>query len=369
MERKIYKAAALAVAGVLALGLTACQQASGDGTAAAEGDSGKVAEASAPAPAPFDKKGVKVALVQQSGQGDYFQQYLNGTKQQSNALGVDLQVYDAQGDNAQQAALLEQAIQSKPAGIIVRHGNTDTLCPGVNEAIEKKIPIVIYDVAIQECAPKAVQTQQDDAVMAGLVLEQMAKDIGSDAKVGYVNVAGVAPLDRRNEVWTKDVAANGWKQLFKTGAFTNSSATDSAPMVSAAVQANKDVAAIYAPYDEFTKGTLTGLDQVPGTESIKVYGADISNADIELMKAPVSRWVATGATDPNAIGAAVFRTLALRIAGEVAEGDLVKFPPVLVTQKMLRDKKIENMDDLRSAEPTLNISGTSSADWIPAVSF
>jgi simple sugar transport system substrate-binding protein len=368
MERKSFTAAAIAVVGLLALSLTGCQQASG-GTPATKGETGKVAEASAPAPAPFDKKGVKVALVQQSGQGDYFQQYLNGTKQQASALGVDLQVYDAQGDNAQQAALLEQAIQSKPAGIIVRHGNTDTLCPGVNEAIDAGIPIVIYDVAIQGCAPKAVQTQQDDAVMAGLVLDQMLKDIGKDAKVGYVNVAGVAPLDRRNAVWEESVQKNGWQQLFKTGAFTNSTATDTAPMVSAAVQANKDIKAIYAPYDEFTKGTLTGLDQVPGTEGIKVYGADISNADIELMKAPGSRWVATGATDPNAIGAAVFRTLALHMAGTIEQGDLVKFPPVLVTQQMLRDKKIDNMNDLRKAEPTLNISKTSSADWIPAVTF
>jgi len=368
MERKYFRAAAIAAAGLLALSLTACQQATA-GTTPTKGETGKVGEASGSAPAPFDKKGAKVALVQQSGQGDYFQQYLNGTKQQASALGVDLQVYDAQGDNAQQATLLEQAIQSKPAGIIVRHGNTDTLCPGVNEAINAGIPIVIYDVAIQGCAPKAVQTQQDDAVMAGLVLDQMFKDVGKDAKVGYVNVAGVAPLDRRNVVWNKAVQNNGWHQLFKTGAFTNSSATDSAPMVTAAVQANKDIKAIYAPYDEFTKGTLTGLNQVPGTEGVKVYGADISNADIELMKAPNSRWVATGATDPNAIGAAVFRTLALRMAGEVEEGELVEFPPVLVTQQMLRDKNIGNMTDLRKAEPTLNISKTSSADWIPAVSF
>ena len=45
----------------------------------------------------------------------------------------------------------------------------------------------------------------------------------------------------------------------------------------------------------------------------RVYGADISTADIELMSAPDSPWVATGATDPNAIGAAVVRLSLIHI--------------------------------------------------------
>lgn len=354
------------VVGALAFSFAGCTQ--GDPATSEEADTGSVSETTADAPAPFNEEGVKIAIVQQSGQGDYFQQYLNGTRQQAEALGVNLSVFDAQGDNATQASQLDQAIASGVQGIIVRHGFPDTLCPGVNEAIEKGIFVIIYDVEIQQCAPDAIQTQQSDALMASLVLDRMLEDVGDGADVGYVNVNGIAPLDRRDVVWRDYVAANGWNELFKTGAFTNSTATDSAPMVTAAVRANPSVKAIYAPYDEFTKGTLSGLDQVAGTEGVFVYGADISNADIELMRAEGSRWVATGATDPNAIGAAVMRTLALHMAGELS-GTTVDFPPILVTQEMLRDKDITNMDDLRKAEPSLNISDVSGADWIPSVTF
>jgi len=359
-------AAVLASAALLTLSLAGCSQ--GDAAPTKTGDSGSVKEATGKAPAPFDQKGVKIAIVQQSGQGDYFQQYLNGTRQQAEALGVNLSVFDAQGDNAKQASQLDQAISSGVAGIIVRHGLPDTLCKGVNDAIDKGIFVIIYDVEIQECAPKAIQTQQSDAQMASLVLDQMVKDVGQGVEVGYVNFAGIAPLDRRDVVWNEYVKKNDWDQKFKTGNFTNSSATDTAPMVTAAARANQGIKAIYAPYDEFAKGTLTGLDQVPGTEDVKVYGADISNADIELMTAEGSRWVATGATDPNAIGAAVMRTLALHMAGQLKE-TTVDFPPILVTQQMLREKSIKNMEDLRKAEPALNISDVSSADWIPAVTF
>lgn len=358
------------IAAVSALSLAACSQGSGATTVKPKNqDSASVQEASGDAPAPFDQAGVRVAIVQNSGQGDYFQQYLNGTKQQAAALGIDLSVYDAQGDNATQATQLDQAISSGVQGIIVRHGFPDTLCPGVNKAIDQGIKVVIYDVEIQKCAPRAVQTQQSDNKMASLVLDKMAEDIGTGKPVGYVNVAGIAPLDRRDLVWQDYVAKNDWTQKFKTGKFTNSTATDTAPMVDSVLKSNSDVVAVYAPYDELTKATLSALKQNPSLQGkVKVYGADISTADIELMTNPDSPWVATGATDPNAIGAAVVRTLALHMAGEL-EGLNVEFPPILVTQDFLLSEGIKNMDDLRAAEPALNIGDVSSADWIPAVTF
>lgn len=339
-----------------------------NGAEEAEAD-GEAEDPSAEAPAPFDDDGVEIAIVQNSGQGDYFQQYLNGTRQQVEALGGELAVYDAQGDNATQTSQLEQAISSSPDGIIVRHGVPDALCSGVNSAIEAGIPVIIYDVEIQECAPDAIQTQQSDAEMAALVLDKMVEDVGSDQNVGYVNVAGIAPLDRRDTVWQDYKSENGWEELFQTGTYTNSTATDTAPMVSNALRANPDVAAIYAPYDELTKGTLSALEQTQETDDdVLVYGADISTADIELMTAQDSAWVATGATDPNAIGAAVVRTLALHMAEELDE-TLVEFPPILITQDFLLENDVSNMEDLREAEPALNIADVSSADWIPVVTF
>lgn len=379
MSRKTRSAFALIAS--MGLLLSACSQEStddatqtdtGTGTEttsdSTETDDGDVGETSADLPEALAGKDLRIAIVQNSGQGDYFQQYLNGTRQQAEALNITLDTYDAQGNNATQATQLEQAIDSNVDGIIVRHGFADTLCPGVNDAIEKGIPIVIYDVEIQTCAPDAVQTQQSDTEMASLVLDYMVEEAGENIDVGYVNVAGVAPLDRRDVVWQEYKAEHGWNELFKTGTYTASSATDSAPMVDSALKANPGVKAIYAPYDELTKATLTALQQNSGIDDVLVFGADISNADIELMIGEDSAWVATGATDPNAIGAAVTRTLLLQMAGEL-ETLNVEFPPVLVTQEFLREEGISNMDDLRAAMPELNISDVSSADWIPSVTF
>lgn len=338
-------------------------------TATAPADEGAV-ETTAPGvakPAPFDGE-VEIAVVQNSGAGDYFQQWTNGAKQQADAIGITYTWYDAQADNAKQATDMETAIGSGVDGIIVDHGQTDTMCPLINDALEAGIPVVIYDIAIAECAPDAVQTQQSDASLADLSLGQMLTDIGADQNVGYVNVLGIAPLDRRHVVWEEYKTANGWTEQFFVGEFTNAVATDNAQLVDAALKANSDVRAIFAPYDELTKGTVSAINDNGLAADVWAYGIDISNADIEVMTAEGSPWKATATTDPNAIGAAVMRTMALELAGQ-QESRSVDFPGVLVTQQFLLDNGIANMEQLRAAMPELNLADVQAADWIPSVTF
>jgi simple sugar transport system substrate-binding protein len=360
-----------AIAGSVLL-VAGCSQdnaATSNETAAPATETAEVTEAaSSDRPAPFDSGPVKIALVENSGAGDYFQQFRNGALQQAEAIGFEVQVYDAQADNAKQVTDMEAAIGSGVAGIIVRHGNADTMCPLINEALDKGIPVVVYDVASAECAPRAVTTQQSDADLATLVLEQMAADIGQNAQVGYLNVLGIAPLDRRHTVWQQFVSANAWVQDFFVGEFTNAVATDNARLVDAALKANPNVQSIFAPYDEFTKGAVSAIEQNGLESQVSAYGIDISNADIEVMTKPNSPWKATAATDPNAIGAAVIRVMALEIAGQQGPRT-VDFPGVLITQQFLVDNGIKNMDDLRAKMPELNLTSVVTADWIPALSF
>lgn len=351
----------------LAFIAAACSQDSEETTTTGAGTTQTTAAGSA-LPAPFNAGTVRIAVVQNSGAGDYFQQWTNGAKQQADALGIEYVWYDAQADNAKQATDMETAIGSGVVGIVVDHGQTDTMCPLILDALAAGIKVVIYDIAIQECAPDAVQTQQSDASLADLSLGQMLLDIGADQNVGYVNVLGIAPLDRRHVVWEEYKTANNWDQVFFVGEFTNAVATDNAQLVDAALKANPDVRAIFAPYDELTKGTVSAINDNGLAAEIWAYGIDISNADIEVMTAEGSPWKATATTDPNAIGAAVMRTMILELAGQQGPR-LVDFPGVLVTQQFLLDNNITNMVELRARMPELNLSNIQSAPWIPSVEF
>lgn len=319
-------------------------------------------------PAPFNAGKVNIALVQNSGAGDYFQQWTNGAKRQATAIGFKMQVYDAQADSAKQATDLTTAIGSGVKLIIVDHGNVDTLCPGINKALDAGIPVVVYDSDVRTCAPRAIFTSQGDESLAATVLAQAAKDLGMSKTVGYVNVLGITPLDRRNVIWQQVKKTNKWSEKFFVGKFTNSVATDNAQLVDAALKAHPTISAIFAPYDELAKGAISAVKQNGLSAKIKVYGIDISNADIDIMTAKGSPWVATACTDPSAIGAAVVRTAALKLAG-LQKSNKVSFPGVLVTAKYLVANKIKNMVDLRAKLPALNLTTIQSASWIPVVKY
>jgi len=54
------------------------------------------------APAPFDKGGVRVALVNYLSSGDFFQAYEAGAQQQAKALGIDLRIFEGRQNAAEQ---------------------------------------------------------------------------------------------------------------------------------------------------------------------------------------------------------------------------------------------------------------------------
>jgi simple sugar transport system substrate-binding protein len=319
-------------------------------------------------PAPFDQGPVKIALVQYSGAGDYFQQWTKGAQQQADAVGFSMEHYDAKADDARQAADMKTAIASGVAGIIVDHGRSPTLCPLINQATDAGIAVVVYDVKVMDCAGKAVETSQNDIDLATLVLTQMAQDIGDGVAVGYVNPLVIAPLERRDVVWKKFVADHKWAQKFAVGKFSHEVAKDNAELAVPALKAHPDVKAVFAPYDEVTKGTVEAIERNKLGSKVAAYGIDISDADIELMTRKDSPWKATATTDPTAVGAAVTRALALQLAGQLGSRD-VKFPGVLVTQEFLLKEGIKNMDDLRAKLPELNLGSIASAPWIRAATF
>src|SRR4051794_38174033 len=103
-----------------ALLLLACSQ--DDRPDQPRSDSSSAATPAATKPAPFDKGSVKIALVQYSGAGDYFQLWTEGARKQADAIGFTMQHYDAKADDARQAADLKSAIGSGVAGDTLGHG-------------------------------------------------------------------------------------------------------------------------------------------------------------------------------------------------------------------------------------------------------
>ncbi|WP_169807667.1 substrate-binding domain-containing protein [Herbidospora mongoliensis] len=320
-----------------------------------------VASPTVSVPAKFAAGGVRVALVRQLSSGDYFEQWLAGAQAEAQALKVTLEVSSGDGNNDKQALNLEQAVQQKADAIIVDHGFADTVQPAIKKAADAGIPLVAFDV--DPGTPKAVALTQDDHKIAELALGALKADTGGTGEVVYVYVSGFAPLDRRNEVWTTFKKDNpGIKEVAQIGVVNNSTASAVADQAKATLQANPNVKAIFAPYDEFAKGAAIAVKELGLQDKVKIYGADISTADIGVITEPNSPWVATATTDPSNVGRIAVRAAALLVAGEQVEPE-IKIPPALVTQKQLVDGKIANIEQLTTAIPELTTPDVAPVPW------
>ena len=282
----------------------------------------------------------------------------------STALNLNLQVFDAKGDPSLQADLMEQAINTKPDGIILQHGLTENMAPLAQKALDMGIKVVAFDVNVNN--PNIPQIEQSDQLLAQLALDQAIKDNGESFNAGYVYVAGFAPLDRRDEKWREyKNKYSGIKELAQFGAVNDSTAQTVADQGRAVILGNPSMNVIFAPYDEFAKGVKMAVDEAGKNTTIKIYSADISTADIQLMSEKDSAWVATAATNPAVVGKVSVRTLAMLIAGENPGANVI-VPPTLITQKMLRDLNITNMEDLGNNMPQFSKADVVNPSWMPS---
>ncbi|HET8725898.1 MAG TPA: substrate-binding domain-containing protein [Alphaproteobacteria bacterium] len=315
------------------------------------------------APAPFDEGGVSIALVRYLSTGDFFQAYLAGVERQAEALGIELRVLDSRQDAALQAEMLDQAAGLGVDGIILQHGLTETLKNGAARAVEAGIPVVAFDVNVEN--ERIPQIEQSDRDLARLALEQAIEDNGEEFTAGYVYVAGIAPLDRRNETWEQFKARYpGIEEAARWGTLDNPIANSVANQTAAVLRANPDMEVVFAPYDEFAKGVKLAVDEAGLSSDISIYSADISTADIAAMTEPGSAWAATAATNPAVVGEVSVRALAMLIAGE-DPGRQVIVPPTLITQDMLLENDITNMEELSAKLPQFAHADVLVPAWMP----
>lgn len=315
-------------------------------------------------PAPFDNAGdVKIALVRYLSTGDFFQAYLSGVETQAAALGVDLRVLDSRQDAALQADMVDQAIALGVDGIIIQHGLTESMQEAAQRALDAGIKVVAFDVNVENSA--IPQIEQSDRDLARLALEQAVADNGTAFKAGYVYVAGIAPLDRRDETWIKVKADNpGIEEAAVFGTLDNPIANSVANQARSVLQANPDITVMFAPYDEFAKGVKIAVDEAGLNDQIKIYSADVSTADIAAMREPNSAWAATAATNPAVVGEVSVRALAMMLAGE-DPGHNVIIPPTLITQKALLDADIKSMEELSAKLPQFAHADVAVPAWMP----
>jgi ABC-type sugar transport system, periplasmic component len=325
----------------LSLALTACSGgASADAESAASGEAASGTAGDRPT----------IAVSARTTDSDFYTLWLNGVKSEAEKIGADIQIYDANGDDSKQILDLQSATATKPDAILVDHG-LEGITPAATDALDAGIPVVSFDSVIND--DRVVTVSQSDQQLAQLAADKLVEDADGKADVIYVYVAGFAPLDRRNETWEQIKTDNsGINQVAQIGVVNESTIVQVAEQAKASLQEHPDVTAIFAPFDDFAKGATQAVRELGLEDQVKIYGADISDADIAVLTEENSPWVATATTDPSNVGAVALRTAFLAAQGKTSETEVL-VPPALVTGEELRAKGITTVSELVDAFPDL----------------
>lgn len=289
-------------------------------------------------------KPIKVVHVALGNYGDHWVQLVSGAREMARSLGIDLTVLDSQMSNSKQVLNLENAITMKPDAIFIDHGDGSALKPGIEKAMKKGIPVIIFDVVTN--AEVVSDISQDDYMLGYKSLMKLAMDIGGKGNIVIVTLSGVAPLERRMKVVQLILERFPNIKIVQTLApeFGSSVITKTTSLVDAVLKAKgKNISAIWAPYDQLAIGALQAVKQ--NNLKIPVYGVDVSSYDLTLMAQPDSNWKATAACDPSEIG-----KVAMRIAYLSATGQKSAIPRYVIIPAALITQEIARKIDLKSGE-------------------
>ena len=265
----------------------------------------------------------------------FFVTLVEGAKKAAGDLNAKLTVVDA-GDNvSKQVSDIEDLVSKNVSVLIVNAVDSDALTGAVKAAMAKGVKVISVDRAINgvevDCqiasdnvAGAELATQYIvDKLGEGVVTAELQGTMGSSAAIdrgkGFHNIA-----DAKLKVVASQTA--------------NFNRTEGMSVMENMLQANGDIAAVFAANDEMALGALEASSGAG--KKVMVVGFDATDDAVESIKA--GRMAATIAQQPGLIG-----ETAVRAASDLVNGKAVaKSIPVKVTLVT-----VENADKLNADKP------------------
>jgi len=267
---------------------------------------------------PLAGKGpIKIAVIRNLGADEHTAQFLAGAVEEGKSLGFEVDTFTTDGNNAKFEDVFNQVLIGDYDGLVVSHGQ-DNAQALIEQAVEKNIHVVTFDTNAQ--VEGVTSTAQDDFSLAKLSLDALVKAYeGKTPKIIKMWIAGFPPMERREVIYKEYLEAGKIEEVAvvgEVGDFSNVAGLNADAIGSLLTRYPEgEIDAIWASWDAFATGAFTALNENNRNE-IKIFGIDVSNADLQMMQAEKSPWVLTAAADAKLVGTINVRLLAKKIAGE-----------------------------------------------------
>src|SRR4051812_39524892 len=222
-----------------------------------------------------------------------------------------------ENDASQQIGLVEQFTQEGVAGIAVAPLDANQLRRPVQQAAAKKIPVVIFDSAVNgEVGKDYISYVATDNKKGGILGgEELARLLGGKGKVVLIRYAvGSASTEQREAGFLEVMAKNPGITLIEKDRYSGATVGEAQKNAENMIDKLREADGIFCPNESSTQGMLNVL-KANGLTGKKIFvGFDASPALVSAMKAGEIN--ALVAQNPLQMGYDTVRVLALSLNGK-----------------------------------------------------
>lgn len=217
-----------------------------------------------------------IVIITPSHDNPFFAAEAKGAEARATELGYATKVYSHDDDANKQNELIDVAIASKAAAIVLDNAGADASVAAVQKAKDAGIPSFLIDREINAKGVAAVQIVSNNYQGATLGAEAFVAALGE--KGNYVELLG-KESDTNAGIRSKgyhDVIDQYPDMKMVAQQSANWSQTEAYSKMESILQANPDIQGVIAGNDTMAMGALAALEAA-GRKDVKVVGFDGSN--------------------------------------------------------------------------------------------
>ena len=271
--------------------------------------------------------GARIGLSVSTLNNTFFVTLRDGAQSAADEAGAELIVSDAQNDTAQQQDDIQNFVTQQVNLILVNPVDSDAVVPAIEAANQANIPVIALDRGAS--GGEVAATIASDNVQGGnLAGEELIRLAGSGSVAQLEGIPGAEPARDRGQGFQDAIDTQSALELVASQT-ANFDRAEGLNVTENILQANPDIAGIFAQNDEMALGAVQALGSDAGGE-VKIVGFDAIEDALSAIEEGTMN--ATIAQRPEEIGSLGVENAISVINGESVEENI----PVeveLVTQE------------------------------------
>ena len=261
--------------------------------------------------------GARIGLSVSTLNNPFFVTLRDGAQSAADEAGAELIVSDAQNDTAQQQDDIQNFVTQQVNVILVNPVDSDAVVPAIEAANQANIPVIALDRGAS--GGELATTIASDNVQGGnLAGEELIRLVGSGSVAQLEGTPGADPARDRGQGFQDAIDAQSTVEVVASQS-ANFDRAEGLNVAENILQANPDIAGIFAQNDEMALGAVQALGGSAG-DDVKVVGFDAIEDALSAIQDGTMN--ATVAQQPAAIGSLGVENAISVINGESVEENI-----------------------------------------------